>query len=280
MANYHVRPGGKTGPDGKSRKKKEKKDPLDKNSSVDQDFTEGRASAEKAGMLVNLERMDTTRDADMADPNSPNYVGKRSDEMKQVLGIMQQGLSGLSAPENQALREQAQKSLDTQYQTSLHQQQLSAARSGVRGGAATAQAQNLDQMRINAQGDMEQKNLVDNIAIQDKRRSEYANQVSGQEDKEFGRVKDATDRLNKDKLVNIDQSNAETASRVGAVAGMVGYGQSKKNTAREYKLAKQGMAKGYGYNRPTGGGSATQGLTDAVGKIIDNRYGPGTSAGV
>ncbi len=139
----------------------------------------GKRSGDTQGLLDQLKGRTAT-------------AGQRSDEMKETLALMKSGLAGLNSQENQALREQAQKEVDRKYQQSVEALQSATRRSGM-GGAERAGMRNARRDAMGAQADMEQKNLLSNIDIQDRRRGEYANTLTAQEQAEFGRGADALD---------------------------------------------------------------------------------------
>jgi hypothetical protein len=107
-------------------------------------------------------------------------AGQRSEEMKETLALMKQGLAGLNASENQALREQAQREVDRKYKEAVEQLQNASRMSGM-GSATRAGMRNARRDAMSAQADMEQKNLLANIDVQDKRRGQYADTLTATE---------------------------------------------------------------------------------------------------
>lgn len=277
MANYIVRPKPGATNDGKNRKKATKKKAAgsDVMKGVEDDFNAAKTAADNLGITPKLDRLDTSADTAALDPNNPAYIGGRSKEMTDILDMMKQGLAGLSAPENTALREQAQRSLDQQYQTSLRQLQMSQARGGARGAAASAQQSNLDRQRMDEQNNLEQDLLVKNIDVQDQRRNAYQQALSGDEQVRAKKLQDAKDYLLKKQGINLDQSNAEQSSKLATISGILGYGTTKKNTAKEYNLAKQGMKRGVSTGTSSSGssGGATDPLYNAIYSIGQQHYG-------
>jgi len=135
---------------------------------------------------------DGKRTADTADViararSQADVAGQRSAEMQSTLDLMKGGLAGLNATENQAIREQAQKEVDRKRQAALEQVQSAARAGGMRGGAANAGARAANRDAMMAQADMEQKNLISNIDIQDRRRTGYADTLGREEGNEFDR---------------------------------------------------------------------------------------------
>lgn len=120
-------------------------------------------------------------------------AGQRSSDMQSTLDLMKQGLAGLSAPENQALREQAQKEVDRKLQSAIGDIQNRARSMGTRGGSVNAALRNARRDAMGAQADMEQKNLLANIDIQDRRRNDYAGTLGDIEGREFDQRAGAAD---------------------------------------------------------------------------------------
>lgn len=145
-------------------------------------------------------------------------AGVRSADMQSTLDLMKGGLAGLSAPENQALREQAQAEVDRKYRSAVSDIQDRARSSGFKGGAVNAATRNASRDAMNAQADMEQKNLVSNIGIQDTRRNQYADTLSNVEDTEFGQRRLAGN----DYAGASNQLETSRFNRMGAATGAYG----------------------------------------------------------
>lgn len=252
---------------------------------VKRDFNQGNKIVGELGLDQPLSRLDESLIAPLADPRSSAYAGnrsdetkwsiealqkqvensgKRSEEMKKVLGLMEQGLAGLSSQENQALREQAAREVDREYQNAVRQLSQAQAKRNVFGASATAQMRNLNKDRMDTQSKMEQDLLVKNIDIQDRRRGEYAQTLGGQEQSEWqrtadsltaygqgtqqaeadewSRAMDARNELNDVRKTNLDQEAKDRAAKIGLITGVVNYGQAKKTGKRNYDLAKEGLA--------------------------------------
>lgn len=114
-------------------------------------------------------------------------AGNRSQEMQETLALMKSGLAGLSAPENQAMREQAQREVDRKTQSAIEDVRNAARSSGMRGGSVKAGERNARRDGMLGQADLEQKSMLANIDIQDSRRKAYGDQLSGVEGDEFDR---------------------------------------------------------------------------------------------
>lgn len=137
----------------------------------------GQRSAETSDLLSQMKNRVAT-------------AGNRSAEMQDTLNLMKSGLAGLNAQENQALREQAQKEVDRKYQSAIEDFQNQSRLSGM-GGASRAGLRNARRDALGAQADLEQKNLLNNVNIQDQRRQAYANTLGSQETSENQRYMDA-----------------------------------------------------------------------------------------
>ena len=157
-------------------------------------FVGGRSDEEKQGLgfLENLMNGAGVRSSETTDvisraKNAADVAGRRSEQMAGVLKLMEGGLAGLNASENQAIREQAQREVDRKRQTAVEAAQTAARTGGLRGGAKQAALRGANRDAMMAQADMEQKNLVSNIDIQDKRRTGYADTLNTAENSEFDR---------------------------------------------------------------------------------------------
>ncbi len=151
--------------------------------------TRGQRTQEMADNLANLK-------------DRAARAGQRSEEMKSILGMMQSGLAGLNSQENQALREQAQREVDRKLTSALDSVRSAARTGGLKGGASRAAERNARRDAMMAQADMEQKNLLSNVELQDKRRMDYAGTLGDAETNEF----------NQGRLSNLDYSNSLTGA--------------------------------------------------------------------
>lgn len=184
--------------DKKKRKTKRLKDPEDnaKRRAKDQEtLLEDVKTGEEIGKTVAPE---------VFDPETfKELTPAQQAATQEYLDTLKAGQSGLTAVENQAIREAAGRELQARLATQNRQLALANARSGVRGAAATAGARDLSREAIEAQRRQEQDLLIQNIAIQDARRAQYG------------------DALNQNSalLANYDQLNAENRlKRAAALA--------------------------------------------------------------
>lgn len=161
-------------------------------------------------------------------------AGQRSSEMQSTLDLMKQGLAGLNAPENQALREQAQKEVDRKYKAAVEDFQNQSRLSGM-GSASRAGMRNARRDALGAQADMEQKNLLANIDIQDSRRKDYANTLSEQETNEDQRYRNAIDayrdQLSGTEKTEFDQRQGATRDYASGVNDYTANKFNRMNTA-------------------------------------------------
>lgn len=144
--------------------------------------------------------------------------GTREAENADVLEQYKKGLGGYTGAESQAMREDAARGLDSQYQTQLANMQKAAAKSMVRGGAALANTQDLNQGRIAAQGNLETSLFVKNADEKQNRLNQYNQALQGLRSDELQRQQ-----------FNLGQVGAEKSGQYGTFFGALGVGQSKKN---------------------------------------------------
>lgn len=161
-------------------------------------------------------------------------AGNRSAEMQETLNLMKGGLAGLNSAENQALREQGQREIDRKYKAAVEDMQNAARTSGM-GNAARAGARNARRDAMMAQGDMEQKNLLANIDVQDRRRNDYASTLGDQESAENERYRLAVDayrnQLSGVERDEFDQKATASANYAGGVNDYTNNKFNRMNTA-------------------------------------------------
>jgi len=120
---------------------------------------------------------------------------ERTAETDKILKTMEGGLAGLSAAENTAIREGAQRQSQSALKTALANVQQTAARSGARGFSQSANMANVNrQFGLDTRA-AEQDLLVKNIDIQDSRRRDYASTAAGAEQREADRRDKYTNAL-------------------------------------------------------------------------------------
>jgi len=210
-----------------------------------------------------------------ADPTNEAYAGRRSDEMKDILGKLSGGLQGLSSEENTALREQAQREISRGYETSLRDMMVAGSRSGLRGASATAQAGNLARQKGEDISNMEQDLLVKNIDIQDSRRNDYLSALTGIEGDEKDRASSAAERAlgaTRDRYEEgqaIDKYNLENLMKdrlanITGAAGLLGAKTARVGGRKQERSARRGRRQG---------ARDTAALTDALSQLFADRFG-------
>lgn len=146
-----------------------------------------------------------------------NVIGShRVKENEDLLNAYKSSLQGYSAPELQAQREQATGEINNQYLTQMSQAAKNNAKSMVRGGASTAGAQDLNQQRIQTQGNVEQNIFMKNADEKYRRLGEYGNVLGGMRADELSRQQ-----------FNLGQVGAEKSGQYGTFFGALGAGQAK-----------------------------------------------------
>lgn len=222
-------------------------------------------------------------------------AGNRSQEMASLLGLFKDGLAGLNATENQAIREQAQREVNREYQTASYELQKAQARNRTRSGAASRQASDLARDRARTQSQMEQDLLIKNIDIQDQRRDQYGRILGEQEQNEFARTNqalrdfaDASSGIQQredNRLLttrgqyldasqfNIGEQNKTKSANLAAATGLLGLANTERNNQRQYRLAKQGLAQTGRSSGGSQGGDPNQALYAALEGLGRQRFG-------
>ncbi len=183
--------------------------------------------------------------------------------VQDYLNRYREGLGGYTGAEQQGQLEQAQRGIDTQYQTSLGQLAKAQARGGVRGAAATRQQSNLDRSRMGEQQNLQQDLLVRNADEKQKRLGEYAQSLEGARSDELDRRK-----------LNLDQLASERAGSAGTYFNALDLGQQRRGADRDYKLNKEmlDIAK-RSARRSGGGGPDYSAYANSLGTLQQNTYG-------
>ena len=177
-------------------------------------------------------------------------AAQRSPEMAAAITRAEQGLGGLNAAENDALRAQAFQSLDRQFQAGNRALARAQGRSGVQGAAATGQFRDLARERLGATQGLERDILLQNIAIQDQRRNALANLISGTEAAEFGRGQQSLGQLQAltqaaqaseqaREQFNLGQQANLLAGQQGLFFGGMGLFEGKRNALANQRAAEE-----------------------------------------
>lgn len=264
---------------------------------IQKDVKFGERMNERFGINTPLERLDTSTPSavqSLIDTAQSTFdsAGNRSQEMSDLVSTMQGGLGGLTAQENQAMRERAMQELTRQSQAAQRNLALSQAGSGVRGAAGQAGQFFLDRDRMNSQRNLEMDILLENIAVQDKRRDAFGNFLGGLERDEFGRVRDSFGDLTQ--LVsgnqargdaisqfNIGQGEKERQIQQGGMLGWAGLLDARRQTNFANNLARDSL------NKPQtttvgggGGGFDSAGYVNSLRDLIGTTYPTTTIPGV
>lgn len=179
-----------------------------------------------------------------------DFAGERSQEVQQGIQLAQQGLGGLTAQENDALRAQATRGLDRNFLASQRALANAQRRAGVMGAAGTAQFRDLAFQQGQAQRDLERDILLQNIAIQDQRRNAFNNLMQQVESREFGQQQQAlgqlqglTQQARGDELArqqfNIGQQANLLQGQQALFFGGQGIIQAKRNALANARAARQ-----------------------------------------
>ncbi len=220
-----------------------------------------------------LGRVDETRSGEMQNilnqyqaMQRQAFDNPRSADVTDLLSRYKSSLAGYSAPELQAQRESAARGIDTSYKTGLRQLALSQARSGVRGAAATAQANNLNRERMGQQQQLEQDLFVKNADEMQKRLGQYGDVLRSTEGDEFnrrqstlGQYTTALTGARNDELgrrqFNLSQIAKENAGKAGLFFGANQLGLANKAQEENTQLNKLAIGKiGRGTSSGGGGG--------------------------
>lgn len=248
--------------DDRARREAERKQRLATNETVNY-FKPGVDAASKLGFTDPLGRIDTGALQGMATPGSATYLGQRPKDLQDVISLMNGGLSGLNAVENQGLREQGMKEMDRQYLGQLAELRNMQAKSGVRGASATAQMGGIAKQNDMAKEDLEQNLMLKNIDIQDKRRNDLAGLLGTLGNQEAARGLAAQGQYLDASKYNVEQGNKERNLKIQAGTGLTGTMEANKNSAAMIDLAKKGQVAPYDPNA----------LANKYEEIINKFYG-------
>lgn len=158
----------------------------------------------------NLDRLSTAPSADMAD----------------IIARRKAGLEGLSAEENQALRERGSQEIDRGSQTALRQLRGLQGASGVRGASAVAGQANILQAGQSAKAGVERDLLIQNVNQKREALSGLEQTVQGAEADQLGREQ-----------FNIGQREKEIAGRQAAGLGFAALGATERGSQRGVSVA-------------------------------------------
>ena len=251
---------------------------------VSSEINRARGDAERSGLLQNLDTLDNTVPMDQqnlinqlqsqTDPTSSMFAGRRTAEQSDILAKLSQGLQGLSAAENQGLRDAMNEEINRSFATAQRGRAIEQSRSGVRGAAAMAgEAVATDQFQKQRNA-TERDLMLKNIEIQDSRRGAYQQALSGQENQEFNRLSTVQNTLGNNLVArnaqvtdinktNLEQANKKNAGDVATILGIAGLNSTNRLTNRQLDILGR-------QSRNSGGGNQAA-TDDATAAIQDYR---------
>lgn len=212
---------------------KNKNKPADKNKKKTKVKTPNTPEQDQSVRLQDLLGPGTQAATDLANRFfAEGSLGRVNEErpaaVQDYINRYQAGLEGYSSPELQAQREQAQRGIDTQYQTGLAQLAKAQARGGVRGAAAGAAQRNMNRARMGEQQNLEQDIFVRNADEKQRRLGEYARSLEGARADELDRRK-----------FNLEQGASERAGGMGTFFESLKLGQQRQGADRDYQLNRR-----------------------------------------
>ena len=155
----------------------------------------------------------------------------RSTEMTDIIAKKKAGLGGITAEENQALRDRGVQGIQRGTQTALRQLRGFQGASGVRGGGAVTQQAGILKSGIQSQANVERDLLLKNIDAKRTALSDYEASVTGAEATEQERS-----------LFNINQVNRETFGRLSSGLGYAQLGVADRASERGVAIAQQNLS--------------------------------------
>ena len=176
-----------------------------------------------------------------------------SAEQTDTLGRMKAGLGGYSSQEYQASREQMQRGLNSNMQTTLGQLAKAQARGKVYGAAGVAQQQNAMRAGQMNKDNLEQDLMVKNIDEQQRRLQaygQYGSDVHGQNfqqqqglsaDQATAQQNINTQQLDREKI-NMANRQAETAGQIGAYTGSGALALTEEQAKAMNTINKKGLS--------------------------------------
>lgn len=192
------------------------------------------------------------------------YAKAQQDDpyIKAALERMQGGLEGISAPENQALREQGQAQIKQQAKSSLRALRGFNLANNAKGGAAGYGAYNILRDQNANLARQESDLIASNVAEKGRRLGQFADYANTAYQTQFGARQSALDRLSQDRTglsdfrtatdtFNLGQGEKEKAGALGVYYGDIGLNLSRRAQDYERTLANkefEAAKKGLGIN--------------------------------
>lgn len=154
-----------------------------------------------------------------------------SADVQDIIARRKAGLEGLSAEENQAIRERGSQSIDRSTQASLRQLRGVQGATGQRGGSAVANQARILQAGQGAKANVERDLAIQNIGVKSQALGAAESSILGSE---------AQSRENT--LFNIRQQNKEAAGRQAAGLSFAGLAAQERGSIRGVGIAKANAA--------------------------------------
>jgi hypothetical protein len=209
----------------------------------------------KWGLAPDLGMVDASRSPEINNliGNAQDLYGRftqRDPAQAQLLAQLQAGQSGLTAQEQQSLREQAESGLDSSLQTALRGLAANSAASGLMGGVAQAGQLDLLTQRLAQQRGVERDIMNQNIAVKDARQQRLAGYlndlVAGEANRGRGALADLTglttgaraDDLARQQF-NLAQQQAAIANKNALILGLAGASGNRRAQRKQFQLFQQ-----------------------------------------
>lgn len=116
--------------------------------------------------------------------------------VQDVINQRQAGLGGLNSAENTAFREQLLNQTNADYQNALRSSASQIGASGIRGAQAQARMDRANQNYLRSLQDLNQKQMLQNVAIQDSRLNDYDSLARYVSDSQFAKQLNALEPIN------------------------------------------------------------------------------------
>lgn len=218
----------------------------------------------------------------ISDPNSASYAGRRSDEMTNFMGRLQDLTQGYDSQEMNALRSENRREMEKGFQTGT--QALQRGQSVARTGSTQRGAQLLNLAKAYGEQSAAAENDLFVKGAQEKRRAidEYGRVLNQNETNEYSRGTDAlsrysdtlrgadSDQFGRQKF-NAGQEAASRALKQGGTMGILAIGESRRNAKEQNNLIRQG----YSSNERIAGINASAAQRNAELQALLDRYASG-----
>lgn len=252
----------------------------DKTPSIDSGFdANGNRVGEVGGMLSSFNQL---RQRYAVDP-----ISARTTDMKSTIEGLKSGLGGYTAPENQAMREQADREVAGNLASNLSQLSKAQGATRMSGAAAVAQKSRALSDSDRAKQVNEQNLFIKNADEKQKRLEGFANFTQGLEQQEFDRARgvtadsaDALMRTREDELgrskSNIELQQNQKGNYLNTLLGFANLGLQREGMSSDRRLNERivDAATGTGRGRGRGGNSGSNrgNFYDEAGRLTRDRF--------